>query len=112
MSKLRLDLDSIQVETFTASPGGAPGDGTVLARETHFINSRCGYTCYQTRCEQTCNLEDTCYGTTDIDMGCTAYCTGVGVECFTADPNYYACTGGNPCTADPNCTYNTCTAGG
>lgn len=40
---------------------------------------------------------------------CTADCTGIGVECYTADPKYYACTAGENCTGASACTWTGCT---
>lgn len=36
---------------------------------------------------------------TSLADGCTA-----DLECYTADPRYTLCTGGNPCTNDHRCT--------
>jgi hypothetical protein len=46
---------------------------------------------------------------THIDEMCSANCTGLGVECYTADPQVYACTGGDNCTGAAACTYTGCT---
>jgi hypothetical protein len=116
MSKLRLDLESIQVESFTATPTGAKPAGTVHGQGATEIGSSCQQTfcnqtcagdasCQQTFCAQTCDL---CGGGTGADQMCTADCTGIGVECYTNDPVYYACTGQDPCTGARACTYNTC----
>lgn len=103
MKKLRLDLDSITVDAFVTTPrDGRPG--TMFGYSTDI-----GVSCYQTRCAATCNLETGCYGNTDIDDLCTGNCTGLGVECYTADPAHYACTGGDACTGQAACTHTTCT---
>ena len=46
---------------------------------------------------------------TAVDDLCSANCTGMGAECYTADPQYEACTGGNPCTDANGCTHTGCT---
>lgn len=95
MSKIRLDLDAIQVDTF-ATTDAADEKGTVIAHDSMF----------QTRCERTCNLDTVCYQTGDM---CSADCTGLGVRCYTADPEFYDCTGGDACTGGSACTHLTCT---
>jgi len=102
MGKLRLEIDSLKVESFAAEPD--PGkSGTVHGRDDSG-----GWTIDHTRCNQTCDLADTCYGCSG-DF-CSAYCTGLGTGCYTNDPVYYACTGQDPCTgAGPACTNTTCT---
>jgi hypothetical protein len=45
---------------------------------------------------------------TDIDSMCSGDCTGLGVYCYTQNPNYVDCTGGNPCTEGGDCTYGVC----
>ena len=95
MSKLRLDMESLKVESFTADPG--PGkSGTVHGRDATGMQ-----TCYL----QTCNFADTCYGCSG-DF-CTGFCTGFGTGCYTDDPLHYACTGQDPCTGAAACTFNT-----
>jgi len=96
MSKLRLDLESIAVETFDTTPR-KERNGTVMA-----------FSAFQTRCDMTCNFDTGCYGT-HIDQMCSANCTGLGVECYTADPDFYDCTGGDACTGGAACTYTGCT---
>src|SRR5687768_15794960 len=95
MRKIRLDLEAIDVETF-ATTSASTQKGTLFGHDSQF----------QTRCMQTCNLDTTCYESGDM---CTAACTGLGVECYTADPAYYACTGAQPCTGQAACTHTTCT---
>ncbi len=97
MPKLRLDLDSIAVETFATTPRNEQ-HGTVMA-----------FSAYQTRCANTCNLGTGCYDSGGYDNLCTGNCTGIGVECYTADPQFYACTGGADCTGANACTHTTCT---
>lgn len=99
MKKLRLDLDTLEVETFAAE--SVPGqDGTVH-----------GHTAAQSDCYETCNaLYNTCAPAGSCSCNfCTADCTGIGVECYTNDPVYYACTGQDPCTGANACTNTTCT---
>ena len=106
MSKLRLDIDSLKVESFAAELDRGKS-GTVHGLDDELRSD------LQTQCElQTCNLADTCYGCSG-DF-CTGYCTGVGTGCYTDDPAHFACTGGNPCTGAPACTFNsgTCYTGG
>lgn len=98
MGKIRLDLDAIDVETFSITGGDEPR-GTVVGFHSHAF----------TNCEQTCNGDTACMGGTHIDDLCSANCTGIGVECYTADPVFYDCTGGAGCTDGGNCTYTTCT---
>jgi len=99
MSKLRLDIDSLKVESFAAEHDQGK-DGTVF-----------GHTAQETNCQETCGvLGDTCRQQGCTGDFCTANCTGIGVECYTNDPIYYACTGQDPCTgAGPACTNTTCT---
>jgi len=97
MSKLRLDLDTIAVETFATTPQREQGSVVAFATE------------FQTRCAMTCNLDTTCQGNTDYDNMCTGDCTGLGVFCYTADPKFYDCTGGGACTGGAGCTNTTCT---
>jgi hypothetical protein len=41
---------------------------------------------------------------------CTSDCTGIGVECYTANPEHDGCTGTNHCdTVPPACTWTGCT---
>ena len=84
MSKLRLDVDQIQVESF--APVGRPGDrsGTVFGKDDSYETNYASCTC--------------------VDDMCSANCTGLGVECYTADPVYADCTGGHPCTGGVRCT--------
>jgi hypothetical protein len=92
MKKLKLDLDEISVETFSTTR--APEErGTAAGHQD----------------TQTCNFDAGCYHTGGIDNMCSANCTGIGVECYTADPQYYACTGGDNCTDANACTYTGCT---
>jgi hypothetical protein len=44
---------------------------------------------------------------TNIDDLCSADCTGIGVECYTADGNMHACSA-DPCSGPPACTRGTC----
>ncbi|HVG43307.1 MAG TPA: pinensin family lanthipeptide [Longimicrobium sp.] len=96
MRKLRLDIDSLKVESFTAELSPKKS-GTVHGRETNGMQT----------CDllQTCNFADTCYGCSG-DF-CTGYCTGLGTGCYTDNPRYFACTGENPCTGAKACTFNT-----
>ena len=96
MNKLRLDVDTLLVESFTAEPD--PGkNGTVF-----------GHTAQQTDCQNTCGvLMNTCQGCSG--ELCTVDCTGLGTACYTDDPIYYPCTGQDPCTGAQGCTRTTCT---
>lgn len=98
MKKLRLDLENIQVETFGLQPATFDSVGTVQGRQetTHPLIATC--------------IEGGCV-TYNPDNMCTADCTGVGVECYTCDQQYYACTGENPCTGAAACTFNECSGG-
>ncbi len=88
MKKLRLNTDDVQVETFTVLAEDAR-QGTI-----HGHSGGLG--------------GDTCYGCTNWDDLCSGPCTGIGVECYTADQAHAACTGGNPCTGPAACTRGTC----
>ena len=116
MKKLRLDLDTIAVEAFVTTPQDGQR-GTLFGYYTMYYES-CGYSCgpsecldscRQTQCDQTCNFDAGCYGETDEDNLCTGNCTGIGVECYTADPMFYDCTGGACNSGGPPCTHTTCT---
>jgi hypothetical protein len=88
MAKLKLRLDDVQVETFSIM-ADEKGGGTIQAHSGGV-------------------LLDTCYATcTCQEAMCTADCTGLGVECYTANPAYYHCSA-EPCTGAPACTRGTC----
>ena len=89
MRKLRLDLDNLQVESFAAE-SDSKKSGTVQGHTGGVLGDTCA--------PQGC--------TGDL---CSVDCTGLGSECYTNDPVYYACTGEDPCTGAAACTYNTCT---
>ncbi|MFL5538190.1 MAG: pinensin family lanthipeptide [Longimicrobiaceae bacterium] len=98
MKKLRLDLDSLKVDSFAAEADSGKS-GTVH-----------GHTAADTNCQDTCGaLGDTCAVEGCSQDFCTGYCTGIGAGCYTNDPIYYACTGQDPCTGAQGCTRTTCT---
>jgi hypothetical protein len=59
MKKVRLELDQLAVETFTAGLGEPVDGGTVEARVT---GNTCAATCYST-CPNTCSHELPCRNT-------------------------------------------------
>ena len=88
MKKLRLDVNDVLVESFSVSREEA-AQGTVQAHSGGVF------------------LE-TCYGScTCLDNMCSADCTGLGVECYTGDGGFHACSAA-PCTGAAACTHGTC----
>jgi hypothetical protein len=81
MRKIRLDLDELQVDSFTTAeqPGGA---GTVRG----YVSVQCGS-------DYTCNYEDTCAGV----VTCARSCGNCGT---------YYCASGDPSCTDPSCVYS------
>jgi hypothetical protein len=88
MRKLRLDVDDVVVESFSVSEK-KDAQGTVHGHTGALGGASCYGTC------------------TDIDDLCTADCTGIGVECYTADGMMHACSAA-PCSGPPACTRGTC----
>ena len=89
MSKIRLELDTLQVDSFVPEPQGGVLRGTVHAHRTSptecFFTETLAYqytTCVQTL--NTCNR--TCFATNDCD---TADCPTAG--CATEDANVDTC---------------------
>ena len=113
MRKLQLAIEDIHVETF-ATIGELPtGAGTVHGHHSQYNTCE---TCNQQidTCQDTCQqLGGTCWGScTCPEAMCTGNCTGIGVECYTNDPAYYQCTGGDPCTGGTACTHTGCSTWG
>jgi hypothetical protein len=108
MRKLQLAIEDIHVETFATIGELPPGAGTVHGHSGYNTCETCNQQI--NTCQNTCQqLAGTCYGScTCFDNMCSADCTGLGVECYTNDPEFNDCTGGNPCTNGVNCTDNGC----
>jgi hypothetical protein len=60
MKKIRLDFETLRVESFTAGLRERQEDGTVRA---HATGNTCAATCWNT-CPNTCSHEIACFNTT------------------------------------------------
>ena len=83
MSKKKLSLDDLTVESFQTTPDAEEsGKGTVLGfaytEETLCVHSTCGYTCTCATCVATCAW--TCGHT--AAHTCAATCDTCGSTCF------------------------------
>lgn len=88
MKKLKLDPDSLRVDSFDPAPG-ARGEGTVIAGQVLTFTCQlscantCGQSCFVT-CQFTCRR--TCYGGT-CELTCQLTCPiTCDASCFTCDP--------------------------
>lgn len=94
MKKIRLDLDSLKVESFVTSEGGSSADGTVFGMG----NTECDNTCEGIG--YTCDNGNQCGG---MSGGCNY--TAAGALTCTGGPGATALCGGGTyqCTVDPGC---------
>jgi hypothetical protein len=81
MRKLKLDVDSIRVESFEASPDRGPQTGTVRGNDGSYD-------------EQGCSGDDTCLGESCVETACaTCLCphTGPQPSCQPCSWNNWSC---------------------
>ncbi|HEX8906375.1 MAG TPA: hypothetical protein VF771_16115 [Longimicrobiaceae bacterium] len=112
MGKIRLNLESLAVQSFATTPA-APQRGTVRAAgATEADADTCWYSC------QTCAPDATCGGTCPIDCGSDGWgaCGGTAGGClYTVQPTCYGsacdtwcCTPNTACGEYATCGHNTC----
>jgi len=91
MQKLRLDLDSLTVDSFATTPESLSARGTVFGQDTND-----GVCTWATMCAQaTCDGGNTCADGCGSGLGCGS-ATGA---CCTQDPNADSCGGYTQCCA-------------
>ena len=108
MPKLRLELEELQVETFHATPAGAPWGGTVAAHAGVFVGKQsvdipcsAAESCFPSDCGDSCDTcAKSCYGSCDASCGdtCPVSCRGSCGD--TCDSCFQSCeyTCGDTCT--------------
>ena len=98
MSKITLNLDALQVESFDTAPEAAPGRGTVKGNMLPYPQTD-NISCYATDCGGgTC---ESCYGS--CNDTCWATCPATCVQSC-----YGTCPGQNTCGYTCECTCTCC----